>query len=110
MTREIRWRQRFRHLERAFVQLERGCALATPNDLEKQGIIQRFEFTFELAWKTLKDYLECQQVDARFPRDVVKEAFRSQLIADGDVWMDMLEKRNQMLTPTTSQLPKRPCN
>lgn len=92
----VRWRQRFQNLRQAFAQLQKGLGLANPNDIEKQGIIQSFEFTFELAWKTLKDYLESQQVDAAFPRDVIKQAFQYQLITDGDTWMDMLEKRNQM--------------
>lgn len=96
MSKSIRWQQRFHNLHDAFAQLARGLAIATPNDIEKQGIIQIFEFTFELAWKTLKDYLESQQVVAQFPRDVIKEAFHYQLIRDEDVWMDMLEKRNQM--------------
>lgn len=94
MNKQIRWKQRFQNLKQAFAQLERGLAIATPNDIEKQGIIQSFEFTFELAWKTLKDYLESQQVSAPFPRDVIKQAFHYQLISDGDLWMDMLEKRN----------------
>lgn len=91
-----RWQQRYQNLQHAFSQLQKGLAIAKPNDIEKQGIIQSFEFTFELAWKTLKDYLESQKVDADFPRDVIKQAFHYQLIVDGNVWMDMLDKRNQM--------------
>ena len=66
-------------------------AVADPdlNRLEKEGLIQRFEYTFELAWKTLKDYLEGKGVEALYPRDVIKEAFRSGLVTDGDVWMEM---------------------
>lgn len=67
-----------------------------PNDLERQGIIKSFEFTFELAWKTLKDYLESQEVAIKFPREVIKEAFHYEIITSGDIWMDMLEKRNLM--------------
>lgn len=96
MNKTIRWKQRFQNLEQAFAQLQKGLAILIPNDIEKQGIIQSFEFTFELAWKTLKDYLESQSVPAQFPRDTIKEAFHYQIIADGDVWMDMLEKRNLM--------------
>ncbi|OGQ23260.1 MAG: nucleotidyltransferase [Deltaproteobacteria bacterium RIFCSPLOWO2_02_FULL_44_10] len=96
MNKKIRWQQRFTNLQHAFAQLEKGLAIITPNDVEKQGIIQSFEFTFELAWKTLKDYLESQNVTVQFPREVMKEAFHYQLIVDGDIWMDMLEKRNQM--------------
>jgi len=57
-------------------------------------LIQRFEYTFELAWKTLKDYLEANEVITKFPRDVIKAAFQYELIKDGEVWMDMLEKQN----------------
>lgn len=96
MNKTIRWKQRFQNLEQAFSQLQKGLAIATPNDIEKLGIIQSFEFTFELAWKTLKDYLESQNVDVQFPRDTIKQGFHYQMIADGDVWMDMLEKRNLM--------------
>ena len=91
-----RWKQRFQNLEQAFTQLENGLNIAQPNQVEKQGIIQSFEFTFELAWKTMKDYLESQGVTASFPREVLKEAFHYQIISDGDRWMEMLEKRNQM--------------
>jgi nucleotidyltransferase substrate binding protein (TIGR01987 family) len=96
MNKVIRWQQRFQNLEQAFAQLEKGVAIATPNDIEKQGIIQSFEFTFELAWKTLKDYLESQSVAVQFPRDTIKQAFHYHLVADGDVWMDMLGRRNLM--------------
>ena len=65
-------------------------------DLEKQGLIQSFEYTFELAWKTLKDYLEANSVDAQFPRDVIKKGFQYTILDDGDIWIDMLEKRNLM--------------
>lgn len=58
------------------------------------GIVQAFEFTFELGWKTLKDYLAEQAVKAAFPRDVIKESVRYELIDDGEAWLDMLEKRN----------------
>jgi len=59
-------------------------------------MVQRFEYTFELAWKTLKDYLEEQQVNAKFPREVIKQSFHYEIIQDGEIWMDMLEKRNLM--------------
>ncbi len=96
MDKITRWKQRFQNLDQAFSQLQKGLAITKPSDIEKQGIIKSFEFTFELAWKTLKDYLEGQSVLVQFPRDVIKQAFHYQLITDGDVWMDMLEKRNLM--------------
>jgi len=64
------------------------------SELEEQGLIQAFEFTFELAWKTVKDYLEHQQVEVKFPRDVIKTGFQYQLLDEGDIWMDMLENTN----------------
>lgn len=96
MDKTIRWKQRFQNLDQAFTQLQKGLAITNPSDIEKQGIIKSFEFTFELAWKTLKDYLESQSVQVQFPRDVIKQAFHYQMIMNGDVWMDMLEKRNLM--------------
>lgn len=94
-TKEVRWRQRFQNFQKAFCQFESAVSRYPDlSDLEKEGLIQRFEYTFELAWKTLKDYLESQSVDVKFPRDTIKQAFHYELIVDGDVWMDMLEKRN----------------
>ena len=68
----------------------------TLNDLERDGVIQRFEYTFELSWKTMKDYLIYNGVQVSLPREVIKQAFHHQLIRDGQVWIDMLEDRNLM--------------
>ena len=73
---EIRWRQRYANLCKAYAQLQRGLAVAHPNEIEQQGIIQSFEFTFELAWKTLKDYMEARGGSAVFPRDVSNRPFK----------------------------------
>lgn len=92
---EIRWKQRFQNFEKAYLQLKQAVELFPDlSDLEKEGLIQRFKYTFELAWKTLKDYLESREVPVKFPRDTIKQAFQYSLIKDGDLWMDMLEKRN----------------
>ena len=92
---EDRWRQRFQNFEKAYGQFRAAIFdFEKLSVLEKEGLIQRFEYTFELAWKTLKDYLEAQEVTAKFPREVIKVAFHYDLIQDGEVWMDMLEKRN----------------
>jgi len=94
---EIRWRQRFENFEKAYRQFDAAITdFSKLSILEKEGLIQRFEYTFELAWKTLKDYLESQGIPVSFPREVIKSAFHYGLIKDGDVWMDMLEKRNLM--------------
>lgn len=92
----IRWQQRYNNLDKAFKQLERNISIEVPNDTEKQGIIQSFEFTFELSWKTLKDYLESEGIMAATPREVLKQAFHVGFIKDGDAWIDMLEQRNLM--------------
>ena len=92
---DIRWKQRFNNLEKAFKQLsEAHERLDQLDDLAKEGYIQRFEYTLELAWKTLKDYLEDQGFMVKFPRDVIKQAFQVELIDDGEIWMKMLKKRN----------------
>ena len=94
---DIRWKQRFQNFEKAFSQLKNAVTqLETLSDLEKEGMIQRFEYTFELAWKTLKDYLEENNVDAKFPREVIKQSFKYEIINDGDIWLEMLEQRNLM--------------
>lgn len=90
----IRWQQRFVNLQRAFCLLEQSVAQGTYTELEKSGLIQQFEFCFELSWKTLKDYLANEGVIADTPRDVLKQAFSFQLFSNGSVWMDALEKRN----------------
>ena len=90
----IRWRQRFQNLQKAATQLDRGLAIDLPSEIEMQGIIQSFEFTFELAWKTLKDYMEALGTDTHFPRETIKSAFHAGLINNGEIWLDMLDKRN----------------
>ncbi|MBU1821187.1 MAG: nucleotidyltransferase substrate binding protein [Bacteroidetes bacterium] len=92
---DIRWKQRFQNLEKAFLRLQAAVKTENPSDLEKAGIIQVYEFTFELGWKTVKDYLEESLVPVKFPRDTIKEGFKYELL-DGEIWMDMLEKRNLM--------------
>ena len=96
MTAEIRWKQRFENFTRAFNLFDSAVKLQTPSKLEKEGVIQRFEYTFELAWKTLRDYMRYGGIETDLPRDVIKEAFANTLIQDGKVWIDMLEKRNLM--------------
>ncbi len=103
---KIRWQQRHTNLTKAFRQLEKGVCIEAPNEIEIQGIIQSFEFTFELAWKTLKDYLESQGVEASFPREVLKQAFRYDLIEDGEIWLQMLSKRNLLAHTYDERLAK----
>lgn len=93
---KIRWKQRFQNFEKAYLFLKKSLSRKNLSDLEKAGIIQSYEFSFELAWKTLKDFLESKGIIAQFPRDVIKESFKNNLISDGGKWIDMLEKRNIM--------------
>jgi nucleotidyltransferase substrate binding protein (TIGR01987 family) len=96
MAEDIRWKQRFVNFDRAFTRLKDAVSTNNPSELERAGIIQIYEFTFELAWKTLKDFMEDKQIPVQFPKDTIKEGFKYELIDDGDTWMDMLEKRNLM--------------
>jgi len=64
------------------------------NEYMRDSAIQRFEFTFELAWKTMKAYLEDKGVKAYAPRDAIKSAFQVKMIPDDARWLDMLEIRN----------------
>jgi len=98
MPRDVRWKQRFQNFQRAFKLLADALANGPGplSNLEKEGVVQRFEFTFELSWKTLKDYLDSEGVviSPITPRQVLKEAFAAKIIADGQVWIDMLNYRN----------------
>ena len=95
---DIRWKQLFQIFDRAFVllrdALENGPGALNP--LEKEGVIQRFEYCFELAWKTIKDYLEEGGVVFAIvtPRQVLKDAYAAKILEDGQVWIDMLDHRN----------------
>lgn len=81
-------------LENALLKLKEGTDRAK-DELEEDGVIQRFEFTFELFWKTLKMFLQDKGVEARTPRDVFKEAFRLEWLDKEEVFLDMLEDRNK---------------
>jgi len=95
-----RWVYRFDNYTRALTLLREGVETMQARhltDLEKQGLIQRFEFTCELAWKLLKDYLEhtAVRLETVTPAAVVKEAFAARLIENGDLWMQSLTARNR---------------
>jgi len=93
---DIRWKQRFENFSKAFQRLDEAAAMNSLSQLEKEGMIQRFEYTFELAWKTLKDYLESRGIIEKFPRDIIKTAFSNELIEAGNCWMKMLDSRNKL--------------
>jgi nucleotidyltransferase substrate binding protein (TIGR01987 family) len=98
---DVRWKQRFQNFRKAY-SLLRGALedreVDSFNDLEQEGVVQRFEYTFELAWKTTKDYLmESGSVLKEItPRNVIKEGFAAGILADGQVYMDMMLDRNLM--------------
>lgn len=98
MTQDIRWKQRFENFQRALKQLSLAMDLKAQrplSDLEQQGLIQGFEFTHELAWNVLKDYLEMEGIQGLIgSRSTAREAFKRGLVMDGEAWMDMIEKRN----------------
>ena len=79
-----------------YEQLEEIVGQKELNKFEQAGLIQTFEFTFELAWKTLKDYLEYKGFTVPSPRDTIKQAFQKGYIEDGRIWLEALEKRNLM--------------
>lgn len=95
---DIRWQQRYANYKKALVQLKDAVLLSQQrplSNLEKQGIIQAFEFTHELAWNVLKDYLQDQGNQAiKGSKDATREAFKVELIADGEQWMAMVQSRN----------------
>lgn len=95
---DIRWKQRFNNYLRALTTLTDAVQLAKERPLtklEEQGMVHGFEFTHELAWNVLKDYLEEKGfVNLIGPKDATREAFKNGWIEDGTAWMDMIKVRN----------------
>lgn len=91
---DLRWKQRFQNYEKAFRLLEETIDIDSPSNAERAGLIQFFEMTFELSWKLLKDYLEELGFIIKSPREAIKQAFQSDFIKDGHIWMDALKDRN----------------
>ena len=96
MNRDIRWKQRYENFKKATIQLTEFIEKEELNKFEVQGLIQCFEYTFELAWKTMKDYLNEEGFDVKSPRATIQTAFQTRLVTDGHAWIDALEKRNLM--------------
>jgi len=101
MENDIRWVQRFDSYKKALAALGRSVEAAKSrilNELEEQGLIQGFEFTFELSWKLLKDYLELKGFkDFHGSKDTFKLAFQEGLISEGELWMEMIDSKNRSL-------------
>lgn len=104
MAEDIRWQQRFSNYRRALAQLESFLEPPSLNEREQQGLIKAFEYTFELAWNTLRDLLRSQGDSTLLgSRDTLREAFRLGLIENGETWMLMIQDRN--LTSHTYNRP-----
>jgi len=94
MKEDIRYKQRFENFEKSFVLLKNALDIETPSIVEKAGVIQFFETTFELSWKLMKDYLEYLGYDINSPREAIKKSFSIELINEGDMWLQALIERN----------------
>lgn len=114
MEKDIRWEQRFRNFNKALKKLSDAVDFIKNNfslendksdevalhvildEIVKEGLIQRFEYTHELAWNVMKDYAHYQgNTEVAGSRDATREAFQLQLIPDGKLWMDMIGSRNK---------------
>ena len=94
-TEEVCWEQRFSNYRKAFAQLSRFIEKGELSALETLGLVKAFEYTYELAWTTLKDFLEYRGQSEIFgSRDAIRKAFELGLIGDGEGWMDMVKSRN----------------
>jgi nucleotidyltransferase substrate binding protein (TIGR01987 family) len=92
---DIRWKQRLSNFKKSLAHLADAVEIEEPSILQQAGTIQFFEMGFELAWKTLKDYLEEQGfTDVKSPKATIKKAFEVSLIEDGHMWLEALENRN----------------
>ena len=95
-TKDIRWIQRFNSYTKVLAQLSKFIEKSYLTDFEEQGLIKSFEYTHELAWKTLKDFFEYQgDQEIHGSRDATRKAFKEGLMdEDGEIWMDMIQSRN----------------
>lgn len=96
---DIRWKQRFENLQSAYAKLQEAIKInqqMPENDLIKMALIKAFEMSFELSWKTMKDFLNYNGLPVKLPRETIKQAFANDVITDGQLWIDMLEHRNLM--------------
>lgn len=91
---DIRYKQRFHNYSQSFALLQDSLKVQNPTILEKAGIIQFFEITFELSWKFLKDYCVYIGYDIHAPRDAIKTVYFNGIIDNGQTWLDALMDRN----------------
>lgn len=90
----IRWKQRFFNFKNAVNALGKAVEIKNLSEIEKAGMIQFYEISFELAWKTIKDYLESGGYLVKSPREALKQAFQIELISNGETWLEALDDRN----------------
>jgi len=94
---DIRWQQRFANYKKALFKLKEAVEKYETegmSEIEKEGMIQRFEYTYELAWNTIKDFYENQgEVSIQGSRDAFRIAFNRGLISSGEIWMKMIDSR-----------------
>lgn len=94
---DLRWKQRFQNFSKAYHRLEDALCIIQKepeNVLLQAGLIQTYEFTFELAWKTLKDFQEEEGFTVPSPKATLRQAFQSGYIEHGDLWLKALNDRN----------------
>jgi len=94
MQSELRWKQRFQNFEASLRELHAALEKTEYTTLERAGLIQLFEISFELAWKTLKDMLTYEGYDVNSPKSTLRQAFANGTIADGELWLKALDGRN----------------
>lgn len=95
---EERWKQRKEDLKNAVTRLQEALYEENATDIVIDGVLHRFEFSFELAWKTMKDYLEYMGIVEKIgsPREIIKSAFKAELIENGEGWIEMMLARNTL--------------
>lgn len=107
---DIRWQQRFRNYRKALAQLRNFLQKQELSELEEQGLIKAFEYTYELAWSTLKDFLEYQgHAEIYGSRDAIRKSFELNLVRDGQSWMEMLESRNMTSHTYNEEIAREIC-
>ena len=94
---EVRWKQRFMNFEKAFFLLQETDNLDIPSNIIKELTVKRFELTYELVWKVMKDFLEFQGVEKKIigSRDAIRHSFQNEMITDGETWMELMKSRNK---------------
>ena len=113
-NKDIRWEQRFSNFKKALSKLTevvKTKTLESLSELEQEGLIQRFEYTHELAWNVMKDYFEYQgNSTITGSRDAIREAFNKKLITNGEMWMETVKSRNKTSHTYNQEIAKNIAN